>query len=34
MVDLPDPVEPTIATDFPAGTLKERFLIIILFSSS
>jgi hypothetical protein len=33
MVDFPEPVEPTIATDLPAGTLKDRFYMIILLSS-
>jgi len=34
IVDFPDPVEPTRATDFPAGTVKDKPLRIYFFSSS
>lgn len=34
MVDLPEPVAPTRATLFPAGTVNERLYKIYLFSLS
>jgi len=32
IVDFPEPVDPTMATDFPAGTLKLKCYIIIFCS--